>query len=449
VWNANVPSLKTPIVVDGLYFEMIIVCTVVVCCPLLYYVMSPSLRRPRTNLKCPNKFTAALGRTSSPYFSKHQKRSVAKAAVAASAVAATTLSTTATTTITSAQSFATATVTAFMTTTPKMSNNIILQKKLASGVTGTVTTTTSHANNNLSIPDTQTKQGKNNKKKNKSPRIMATLAQTTKTKHNRTSKKRQHDYAPLTTSFQPVWCGRWDDDTIKNVPVHTLILGTHPSIKSLEEQQYFGHEQNAFWWIAGDCLGFRRRTGISPLTGKPYAIAKHLKYDTNRMLSYQEQEKILVRYGFALWDIVGTCRRPGSLDQSIYDEQPNALREFAQQHQATLRRIVFANGGTGCNIFKKHFKEWLQSGELQALPGHQASEKAFGTAIIAREGTLYGTNANCERKINLVCAISVSPAAATYSYVQKRDSWEELVYQPGLADFVDPTSPTINKINNT
>jgi hypothetical protein len=42
------------------------------------------------------------------------------------------------------------------------------------------------------------------------------------------------------------------------VPVHTLILGTHPSVKSLEEQEYYGHAMNAFWWIAGDCLGFRR-----------------------------------------------------------------------------------------------------------------------------------------------------------------------------------------------
>jgi G:T/U-mismatch repair DNA glycosylase len=149
----------------------------------------------------------------------------------------------------------------------------------------------------------------------------------------------------------------------------------------------------------------------------------------------------LVRNGFALWDIVGTCRRPGSLDQNIHDEKPNPLLEFAQQHQASLKRIVFANGGTGCNIFKKHFREWLRSGELQTLPGHEASEKAFAVAIAGGKN-LYETKttANSKRKINLICAISVSPAAATNSYVQKRDSWEKHVYQPGLADFAE-TSP--------
>jgi len=47
--------------------------------------------------------------------------------------------------------------------------------------------------------------------------------------------------------------------------IHTLILGTHPSIKSLEEQQYFAHPLNAFWWIAGDCLGFRRAAYVKSL----------------------------------------------------------------------------------------------------------------------------------------------------------------------------------------
>jgi double-stranded uracil-DNA glycosylase len=314
-------------------------------------------------------------------------------------------------------------------TPPNISNINVAQSSF-----GKDGTTCSALNHNLSVPR-YTKKGKQVMSE-QSPTTVAAAATTTTTTTTNFHKKRKHYYAPLTTSFQPVWSGRWDD--VQTIPVHTLILGTHPSIKSLQEQQYFGHEQNAFWWIAGDCLGFRRRTGVSPLTGKPYVIAKHLRYDPSRILSYQEQEKILVSHGFALWDIVGTCRRPGSLDQNIYDEQPNALWEFAQQHEASLKRIVFANGGTGCNIFKKHFREWLQSGELQALPGHEASEKAFYSVIARAEKTHLGANmSNGRITINLICAISVSPAAARYSYVQKRDSWEEYVYQPGLLDFVE------------
>ena len=41
-------------------------------------------------------------------------------------------------------------------------------------------------------------------------------------------------------------------------PPHTLLLGTQPSDNSLEHGRYFMTNQNAFWWIVGDALGFRR-----------------------------------------------------------------------------------------------------------------------------------------------------------------------------------------------
>eukprot|EP00310_Coccolithus_braarudii_P009059 CAMPEP_0183363474 /NCGR_PEP_ID=MMETSP0164_2-20130417/75331_1 /TAXON_ID=221442 /ORGANISM="Coccolithus pelagicus ssp braarudi, Strain PLY182g" /LENGTH=93 /DNA_ID=CAMNT_0025538579 /DNA_START=20 /DNA_END=298 /DNA_ORIENTATION=+ len=45
------------------------------------------------------------------------------------------------------------------------------------------------------------------------------------------------------------------------VPPHTLILGTHPSQLSFAAAQYFANPANAFWWIAGDTLGFRHDAG--------------------------------------------------------------------------------------------------------------------------------------------------------------------------------------------
>ncbi|KAG7362011.1 T/U mismatch-specific DNA glycosylase [Nitzschia inconspicua] len=259
------------------------------------------------------------------------------------------------------------------------------------------------------------------------------------------SSSRTKKQTPVTTSFQPVWSGRYDNipqNTVV-VPVHTLILGTHPSIASFREDQYFGHPQNAFWWIAGDCLGFRRGPCVSPSTGQPYAIAAHLRYGDDKILSYDEQQQELVRHGFALWDIVGQCRRPGSLDQDIFDERPNDLRGFAQQHRQTLKRIVFANGGTGCTFFIKHFRDWLGSGELQAVPGHEPSEKMFSKVIAKEEAnrstTIEDTDHVASSKIDLFCALSVSPAAARHSYTEKRDCWEEYVYQPGLNDLMTMT----------
>ena len=234
-----------------------------------------------------------------------------------------------------------------------------------------------------------------------------------------------------TQSFEPVWEGSLGshlqttidcDDSDTNIEVHTLILGTHPSIASLSEAQYFGHTQNAFWWIVGDCLGFRRKSGFNP-QGKPYKLAEHLRYE--EIIPYDQQVKVLTSKGFALWDIVKACERKGSLDQDITNDEPNDIRGFCQQHP-TIKRIVLANGGTGCAKFNKHFKDWWLSGELK--PGsNDESEKAF------RKFAKH-TNDFREGTIEIISALPVSPAAAKYTYPQKRDSWDDLVYKPGLRD---------------
>lgn len=77
-----------------------------------------------------------------------------------------------------------------------------------------------------------------------------------------TPSKKSKKENERTQSFDPQWHGVFDSGT--DVKVHTIMLGTHPSITSLAKVQYFGHPMNAFWWIAGDCLGFRRASGISP-----------------------------------------------------------------------------------------------------------------------------------------------------------------------------------------
>ena len=116
-------------------------------------------------------------------------------------------------------------------------------------------------------------------------------------------------------------------------------------------------------------FGFRRDAGFSPSTGKPYVITASLrKVYTDYVLSYDEQVSCLVRHGFGLWDIVGSCNRPGSLDKDIDPKtaQPNKIHELAAANPP-LKRIVITNGGKAADIFKHHFWDWCQSGELQAI----------------------------------------------------------------------------------
>ncbi len=136
---------------------------------------------------------------------------------------------------------------------------------------------------------------------------------------------------------------------------------------------------------------------------------------------------LLLANGFCLWDVVHSCERKGSLDQNIRNEVVNPIREFCDEHP-TIRRIVLANGSTTATLFKKYFKDWLISGVFQAGED-EFSQRAFGK-LVRREPLLL----EAEPRITIISAISVSPAAAKFTYEQKRDFWEVNVYQPGSTD---------------
>jgi hypothetical protein len=53
-------------------------------------------------------------------------------------------------------------------------------------------------------------------------------------------RKKNVSDVPRTESFGALWAGSFPD-LDQSVEPHTLILGTHPSIKSLAQEQYYGH----------------------------------------------------------------------------------------------------------------------------------------------------------------------------------------------------------------
>lgn len=88
-------------------------------------------------------------------------------------------------------------------------------------------------------------------------------------------------------------------------------------------------------------------------------------------------------------------------------------------------------------MFVRHFRDWLEAGDLVALEGHEASNKAFGKAIAKGEqkrGKSNSSKNDGKDKIVLISALSVSPAATGHRYHEKRDFWDEHVYTPGLKD---------------
>ncbi len=103
-----------------------------------------------------------------------------------------------------------------------------------------------------------------------------------------------------------------------------------PSVASLEKQQYYGHPRNAFWPLIAELLEFELSED----------------YTAN-----VEQAK---EHGIAIWDVIGECKRPGSLDSAIVkgSERMNPIPQLLRKH-TRLKRIAL-NGGTAAQLFKRH-----------------------------------------------------------------------------------------------
>ena len=107
----------------------------------------------------------------------------------------------------------------------------------------------------------------------------------------------------------------------------TLILGTMPSVKSLEAAFYYAHPRNAFWPIMARLLG----------ETVPETI--------------DEKKALLLRHGAALWDTAASCEREGSLDAAMRDVVLNDVGALLEKYPH-IDRIVL-NGGAAFKLFSK------------------------------------------------------------------------------------------------
>lgn len=108
-----------------------------------------------------------------------------------------------------------------------------------------------------------------------------------------------------------------------------LILGSFPSVKSREQNFFYGHPQNRFWKVVAAVLE-------QPV---PQTI--------------DEKKQLILSGGLALWDSIASCEITGSSDASIRNAQANDISIILDN--CNIERIC-CNGRKSHELYRKYIE---------------------------------------------------------------------------------------------
>ena len=108
-----------------------------------------------------------------------------------------------------------------------------------------------------------------------------------------------------------------------------LILGSLPGRRSLEERQYYAQPRNSFWRIMGEL------------------------FDAGPELAYAKRIQRLGQCGIALWDVVASAERPGSLDSSIVEASVEINDFYKLFKNYPHIQFVYFNGAKAAKLFEQ------------------------------------------------------------------------------------------------
>lgn len=106
-----------------------------------------------------------------------------------------------------------------------------------------------------------------------------------------------------------------------------MILGSFPSVKSREQQFFYGHRQNRFWRVVAQVFGCETPESI------------------------EQKRQMLLSYHVALWDVIASCEITGSSDASIRNVAPNDLSVILSQADI---QAIYTNGGKAQELYRKY-----------------------------------------------------------------------------------------------
>jgi double-stranded uracil-DNA glycosylase len=157
---------------------------------------------------------------------------------------------------------------------------------------------------------------------------------------------------------------------IENEKARVLILGSMPGIASLRAAQYYAHPRNLFWRMMAELIALEPGS------------------------AYEQRTLALKSARIAVWDVLHSCARAGSLDSNIdkTTQTPNDFQAFFAGH-LNIRHVYF-NGSAAEQIFRR-----------EVLPDLKLPH------------------------IEYMRLPSTSPANASISFERKLEAWKSILQQ--------------------
>ena len=149
---------------------------------------------------------------------------------------------------------------------------------------------------------------------------------------------------------------------VESANARGLILGTLPSVKSLEQDEYYAHPRNCFWWIMGELVG---------------ALPE---------LAYEVRLARLRSSGIALWDVCKAAERAGSSDAKIQmaSIEANDFRSFLSHHPQI--ELICFNGQPAAKLFRAKAMPMLAG--TRSIPQRVLDSTSPANARLTREEKL-------------------------------------------------------------
>lgn len=149
-----------------------------------------------------------------------------------------------------------------------------------------------------------------------------------------------------------------------NARCRVLVLGSMPGMASLQAARYYAHPRNRFWPLMGALCGF------DPQLDPAQRLAR------------------LQQAGVGLWDVIGRCRRRGSLDAAIVRGSEVANAVPALVRELPRLQAIACNGAAAAQAFERHVAPALPAGHgltVLALPSTSPANAAWSFARLLDE----------------------------------------------------------------